>query len=231
VRPHSRLDVLGAIVELGIVPIFTARDPDTAFGVVRAAATAGARVVEFTNRGADAYEVFRLLARRTRQELPDAILGAGTIVDAPTAGLFIAAGAEFIVGPTLSADVARLCNRRRVAYLPGCFTPTEISDAEELGCEIVKLFPHAAIDVPAYIRSVHGPMPASRIVPTGVAAERDRIQAYIRAGATAIGIGPGVVQPAEDALRDGEERLSARLGELLDWVREAREPSALPGDG
>ncbi len=219
---HARLDVLTTMLEIGVVPIFTARDADTGFGIVRAAAGAGARVVEFTDRGVAALDVFRVVAERTRRELPDVMLGAGTILDAPTAALYIAGGAEFIVAPTLSADVARLCNRRRVAYVPGCFTATEISDAEELGCEIVKLFPHAAVDVPAFIRSVHGPMPASRIVPTGVPADRERIQAFIRAGAAGVGIGPGIVEPAAEALRDGEEPLSERLAELLGWVRDAR---------
>jgi 2-dehydro-3-deoxyphosphogluconate aldolase/(4S)-4-hydroxy-2-oxoglutarate aldolase len=222
VTAHARLDVLTTMLEIGLVPIFTARDAETGFAVVRAAAAAGARVVEFTNRGVGALDVFRSVAARTRADLPGVILGAGTILEAPTAALYIAAGAQFIVGPTLNADVARLCNRRRIAYVPGCFTATEISDAEELGCEIVKLFPHAAVDVPGFIRSVHGPMPASRIVPTGVAADRERIQSFIRAGAAGVGIGPGVVEPAAEALRDGEERLSERLREMLGWVRDAR---------
>src|SRR5450756_2433827 len=144
---HHRLDVLRAILDDGAVPTFVAPDPETAFAFVAGCRDGGARVVEFTNRGEFAYATFADLARRVSRELPDVILGAGTIIDAPTAALFIAAGASFIVGQSLSADVARLCNRRRIAYIPGAGSATEIADAEELGCEIVKLFPAAAFDL------------------------------------------------------------------------------------
>ena len=120
---HRRLDVLRTILEVGAVPTFVAPDPETAFAFVAGCRDGGARVVEFTNRGDFAYATFADLARRVSRELPDVILGAGTIIDAPTAALFIAAGANFIVGQSLSADVARLCNRRRVAYIPGAARP------------------------------------------------------------------------------------------------------------
>jgi 2-dehydro-3-deoxyphosphogluconate aldolase/(4S)-4-hydroxy-2-oxoglutarate aldolase len=224
VTGHSRLEVLDTLLEVGVVPIFTTPSVEGAMRVVDASAEAGARVVEFTNRADDAYETFRRLARYVRERRPEVILGAGTILEAPTAALFIAAGADFVVGPTLSAEVARLCNRRKVGYLPGCLTPTEISDAEALGCEIVKLFPQAAVDVPGFIRSHLGPCPWSRIVPTGVPAERDRVQAYIGAGASAIGVGPGLIT-AEWLAAPDVPSLAARLGEVIAWVREARSGS------
>ncbi|MGZ6272436.1 MAG: bifunctional 4-hydroxy-2-oxoglutarate aldolase/2-dehydro-3-deoxy-phosphogluconate aldolase, partial [Candidatus Limnocylindrales bacterium] len=119
---HSRLDVLGATLEQKVVPIFNTGDPELARGVAEACVRAGARVIEYTNRGEGAYEVFRSLEAYVAEEHPAVILGAGTILDGPTAALFIAAGADYIVAPTLSPEVARLCNRRAIPYLPGCFT-------------------------------------------------------------------------------------------------------------
>ena len=122
--PVDRLTVLRTILDDGAVPTYAAADPESAWSVVAACRDAGSRVVEFTNRGDFAYATFTSLARRAADEAPGVVLGAGTIVDAPTAALFIAAGAGFIVGQSFVEDVARLCNRRRVAYIPGCGTAT-----------------------------------------------------------------------------------------------------------
>ena len=138
---RDRLSVLRAILGAGAVPTFTPLDPGAARRVVLACLDGGAPVIEVTNRSAGILPMFRALADWARDEVPDAILGVGSIYDAPTAALFIDAGAEFVVSPILSPEVARLCNRRRIAYLPGCGTATEISEAEELGAEIIK---HAA---------------------------------------------------------------------------------------
>jgi 2-dehydro-3-deoxyphosphogluconate aldolase / (4S)-4-hydroxy-2-oxoglutarate aldolase len=217
----DRLTVLGTILEDGAVPTFSAPDPDAAFAVVAACRDAGSRVVEFTNRGDFPYQTFVELVRRASVEAPGVIVGAGTITDAPTAALFIAAGARFIVGQSYSEDVARLCNRRRIAYIPGCGTATEIATAEELGCEIVKLFPAAAIDGPAFIRGLRGPSPASRVMPTNVEATEEATRRWIAAGAAAIGIGSHLLTPTLIASRD-TGTMTARLREYLGWVREAR---------
>jgi len=180
----------------------------------------GARVVEFTNRGEFAYATFADLARRVSRELPDVILGAGTIIDAPTAALFLAAGASFIVGQSLSADVARLCNRRRIAYIPGAGSATEIAEAEELGCEIVKLFPAAAFDGPAFVRNFLAPSPASRIMPTNVLATEEATRGWFAAGAACVGVG-GHLYPAE-LMRGGDRTaIAERTRTFLGWVRAA----------
>ncbi|HEX8939279.1 MAG TPA: hypothetical protein VF763_03865 [Candidatus Limnocylindrales bacterium] len=217
----DRATVLAAILEIGFVPTFTSPEPDAAFGVVRACVAGGARVVEFTNRGEGAPEVFRVLAPRVRDELPEAILGAGTILDAPTAAGFIAAGARFIVSPIVDDDTIRLCNARRIACLPGAFTPTEIARAEALGCEIVKLFPQAAIDGPAFVRSVLGPMPATRLMPTNVTFSAEALAAWFGAGAAAVGLGPGLITPETVAGRD-EAGLRERVRHAAAWVDAAR---------
>ena len=217
----DRLTVLRAILDSGAVHIFTTPDPDTAFEMVAGCAAGGATAVEFTNRGDFAHETFLALSRRVVAELPDVILGAGTIIDAPTAALFIAAGARFIVGQSYSEEVARLCNRRRVVYMPGCGTATEIAAAEELGCEIVKLFPAAAYDGPAFVRNFLAPSPGSRVMPTNVLATEEATRAWIDAGVAALGVGShlyprDVIEAADRA------EIAARTRRFLGWIRDAR---------
>ncbi len=217
----DRLTVLGTMLEIGAVPTFTPLDLAAARRVVEACRDAGARVVEITNRGAGTYEVFRELLARAPIEYPGMILGAGTIYDAPTAALFIAAGAEFVVSPVLSPEVARLCNRRRIPYLPGCGSATEISEAEELGAEIVKLFPAAAFDGPAFVRGLLGPSPRTRVMPTNVEATQAATEAWIHAGVACLGVGPSLITDELQADPD-PAALTARIRSYLAWVREAR---------
>ena len=220
----SRLEVIGATLEQGVVPIFNTQDAGTGVRILDACAEAGVRVVEYTNRGDRALSVFRVLAEHVRAHRPGLILGAGTILDAPTGAIFMAEGAEFIVAPTLSREVAELCNRRRIAYLPGAFTATEVSDAEALGCELIKLFPQAAVDGPAWLRSVLGPLPWARIIPTGCPSDGETIRRWFAAGAAGIGIGSDILTP--ERLSSGDwagvrEALAAALAE----ARAARRPA------
>ena len=220
----DRLTVLRAILEPGAVPIFNAPDPGTAFDMVAGCAEGGARAVEFTNRGDFAYDTFLALSRRVAAELPGVILGAGTIIDAPSAALFIAAGARFVVGQSYSEDVARLCNRRSVVYVPGCGTATEIAAAEEMGCEIVKLFPAAAYDGPAFVRSFLAPSPGSKVMPTNVLGTEEATRAWVAAGVAALGVGGHLYSAALVASRDRAE-IAARTRTFLGWVSDAREAS------
>jgi 2-dehydro-3-deoxyphosphogluconate aldolase/(4S)-4-hydroxy-2-oxoglutarate aldolase len=221
----DRLAVLVAILGDGAVPTFSAPDAATAFDFVAGCADGGSRVVEFTNRGDDAHAIFLELARRVRVELPGVILGAGTIIDAPTAALFIAAGARFVVGQSYSEEVARLCNRRRIAYIPGCGTATEIAAAEELGCEIVKLFPAAAYDGPAFVRNFLAPSPGSKVMPTNVVATEETTRAWIAAGAAALGVG-GHLYPADVIAAGDRAEIAAHTRRFLGWVRDARAAGA-----
>lgn len=139
--------------------------------------------------------------------------------------LFIAAGARFIVGPSFSDDVARLCNRRRIVYIPGCGSATEIATAEELGCEIVKLFPAAAFDGPAFIRGLLGPSPGSKVMPTNVEASEASVRRWFEAGAACLGVAASLLPAALIAACDPSE-VAARTRQLLGWVADARGRSA-----
>ncbi len=130
-------------------------------------------------------------------------MGVGSIIDAPTAALYIAHGANFVVGPMLNADIARLCNRRKIAYMPGCGSVSEISQAEELGVEIVKVFPGTAVGGPEFVRDVLAPMPWTRIMPTGgVDATEESLGAWFKAGVAAVGMGSKLIRKDLVAARD-----------------------------
>ena len=153
---HTKLEVLNAVHEIGVVPVFYNGDIDKAQNIARACVSGGIRVLEFTNRGDHAWEVFSTLDKFCASELPDAILGAGSVLDAGTASIYISNGASFIVGPVTNPDVARVCNRRKAPYIPGCGTASEISAAEELGADIVKIFPGSAVGGPGFVKDVFG---------------------------------------------------------------------------
>ena len=134
----ERMTVLQTIAKSGLIPLFCHDRPEVARQIVAACAAGGATVMEFTNRADGSWRVFAELLAHCRVEHPDLVLGVGSVVDAPTAALFVNLGADFIVGPTYNAAIAELCNRRKVAYVPGCGTLTEISNAEAGGAELVK---------------------------------------------------------------------------------------------
>ena len=194
VAARDRMAVLTAMMDQGIIPVFYDRDVKVCRNVIQACANGGAKCVEFTNRGDFAAHTFYDVARHFDSSDPSVIMGVGSIVDAPTAGLFIANGARFVVGPLLNADVARLCNRRGIPYSPGCGSATEIGDAQELGCEIVKVFPGSSVGGPEFVRSILAPMPWSRIMPTGgVDASEESLRKWFGAGIVACGIGSNLI--------------------------------------
>lgn len=211
---HRRLDVLNAIVEIGVVPVFYHPDLETVKSIARACTAGGVRVLEFTNRGDFAWEVFGGLEKFCARELPDAIPGAGSVLDATTAALYVNSGANFIVGPVTNLEVAKLCNRRKTAYIPGCETPSEISFAEELGCEIVKIFPAKAAGGPDFVREVLAPMPWASVMPTGgLDITRESLEPWFKSGVVAVGMGSKLISVDIVNARDWEG-LSRRCREL-----------------
>jgi 2-dehydro-3-deoxyphosphogluconate aldolase/(4S)-4-hydroxy-2-oxoglutarate aldolase len=219
---YLRLDVLNAMVETGLVPVFYHPDLEVTKKVVEACAAGGARLFEFTNRGDFAPQVFSDLSQHLNKIKSNIILGAGSIVDAPTAALYVASGANFIVGPNLNPEVARFCNRRKVAYSPGCGSASEIAEAEELGVEIVKVFPGETVGGPQFVKAVLGPCPWTRIMPTGgVEATPESLTAWFKAGVAAVGMGSNLIP--KDRLESGDyAAISAKVAQVLEWIRAAR---------
>lgn len=194
---HDRLTVLNALESQGVAPVFYHSDPEVCLNVIRACARGGAPVVEFTNRGDFACDLFGDLAKELQRTDPDIILGIGSVVDAPTAALFLNRGARFVVSPCLVPDVAKVCNRRMTAYFPGCGSVTDIGNAHELGCEVVKLFPGASVGGPDFVKAVMGPMPWTKIMPTGgVDPDEASIAKWFGAGIVAAGMGSKLITDA-----------------------------------
>lgn len=218
----DRLTVLNTIIDLGLVPVFYHGDVQVAKRIVGACAAGGAKVVEFTNRGDFAPQVFLELAQHFAVADPSLILGVGSVIDAPTAALYVAYGANFVVGPSLNPEVARLCNRRKIAYSPGCGSASEIAQAEELGVEIVKVFPGSSVGGPGFVKSVLGPSPWTRIMPTGgVDATEESIKGWFQAGVTCVGMGSKLITKASVAADDFES-ISRNVAQMLGWIREVR---------
>jgi 2-dehydro-3-deoxyphosphogluconate aldolase/(4S)-4-hydroxy-2-oxoglutarate aldolase len=219
----SRVHVWTAIESAGLVPMFHHGDGPTARRIVEALHAGGAGLIEYTNRGDGAHLIFADLVAHFTQSQPELILGAGSILDAATAALYINIGAKFIVGSVLNAEVASLCNRRMVAYCPGCATPTELSLAEELGAEICKLFPARELGGPAFVRAVLGPCPWLKIMATGgVKANWHDLQAWFGAGVTAVGLGSNLVRREWVSAGDWDA-LTGLTRQCLSWVEQARQ--------
>jgi 2-dehydro-3-deoxyphosphogluconate aldolase/(4S)-4-hydroxy-2-oxoglutarate aldolase len=191
---RDRLKTLAAIIEQGVIPVFYHADVEVCSRVIQACANGGAKCIEFTNRGDFAAHVFLELTRHFAKADASVVMGVGSVVDAPTAGLYIANGANFVVGPMTNPEVARLCNRRGVPYSPGCGSATEIGNAQELGCEIVKVFPGESVGGPSFVKAVLGPMPWTKIMPTGgVEATESSLREWFGAGIVAAGIGSNLI--------------------------------------
>jgi len=219
VAANDRMKILIKLMDQGVIPIFYSPDVDTCIGIIEACARGGAKCVELTNRGPFAAQVFLEVARHFEKDDSEIILGVGSVLDPSTAAIFITNGAHFIVSPILNPDLAKLCNRRKIAYLPGCATVSEISLAEELGCEIVKLFPAASIGGPDFVKAVLGPMPWSRIMPTGgVEPTSDSLQAWFGAGAVACGMGSSLISKAMIETRD-YDGISKRVAAVITLAR------------
>jgi 2-dehydro-3-deoxyphosphogluconate aldolase/(4S)-4-hydroxy-2-oxoglutarate aldolase len=190
----KRLDVALLMRETGIVPLYYHPDENLCREVIGACYRGGISIFEFTNRGPFAHEIFGSLAKWAAKEMPDLVLGAGTVTDAATSSLFIQLGAKFIVSPLLNQEMARACNRRKVLWIPGCATPSEIGMAEELGAEVVKIFPGPTVGGPAFLKNYLGPCPWSNLMPSGgVAPEQQNLKEWFDAGAFCVGMGSRLI--------------------------------------
>lgn len=215
---YSRIDVILKMQETGLVPLFYHADASVAVKVLKALYDGGARLLEFTHRGVFAQEVFAEISRFAHINCPGMMLGVGSVTDAATASHYINMGAHFVVTPVLREDIARICNRRKILWSPGCGSLGEIARAEELGCEIVKLFPGATYG-PEFIKAVKGPQPWTMIMPTGgVNTTRENLTAWFNAGATCVGIGSSLIT-SEILVDKNYDELREKIKEVLSIIR------------
>jgi 2-dehydro-3-deoxyphosphogluconate aldolase/(4S)-4-hydroxy-2-oxoglutarate aldolase len=219
---YSRIEVAQVMKETGLVPLFFHSDIEVAKKVLEACYNGGARLMEFTSRGDFAHEVFGELNKYALSKLPGMILGVGSVTDAGSASLYMQLGANFVVTPVLREDIAIACNRRKVLWSPGCGSLTEIAKAEELGCEIVKLFPGGTYG-PSYVKAIKGPQPWTSIMPTGgVSPTKESIEAWFEAGVTCVGMGSKLISKEVIANED-YKGLEDTISSALDLIKSVRE--------
>lgn len=190
---YSRIEVVQQMKESGMVPLFYHPDIKVAKAVLKACYDGGARLMEFTNRGDFAIEIFTDLIKYAIAELPGMMLGVGSVTNAASAAQYMLAGANFVVTPVFRKDIAVVCNRRKVLWSPGCGSLTEIATAEEMGCELVKLFPGSTYG-PGFVKAIKGPQPWTSIMPTGgVSTEESNLRGWFDAGVTCVGMGSKLI--------------------------------------
>ena len=218
----TKLQVLQAMQQTGMVPVFYHSDAEVARQVLKACYEGGVRAFEFTNRGDFASEVFIDLMKFSRRECPEMILGIGSVVDAPTAALYLQYGANFVVGPYLNPEVARLCNRHLVPYTPGCGSVTEIGEAQELGCDLVKIFPAGNVGGPSFVKNIKAPLPWSMIMATGaVEPTEENLTTWMKAGTTCVGMGSKLFPKDRVAAQDWNY-ITEKCQFALEIIRQAR---------
>jgi 2-dehydro-3-deoxyphosphogluconate aldolase/(4S)-4-hydroxy-2-oxoglutarate aldolase len=212
----SRRELIDTIGELGVVAIIRMKDAGKLRAVFDALAEGGVRAIEVTMTVPDAVSLIRKLAGSIPSNI---VLGAGTVVDAETARAVIDAGARFVVSPVFRPEVVRACHERGAAAAPGCFTPTEILNAHDLGADVIKVFPATALG-PQFIKDIRAPLPQLKLMPTG-GVSLDNAGEWIRAGAVAVGAGSALLDAK--AIEDGRlEVITANARRIVASVTAAR---------
>ncbi len=219
----TRIEVVLKMKETGIIPVFYHKDIELCKKVIKACYEGGIRVFEFTNRGDFASLVFSDLNQWAIKEFPDLILGVGSIIDGPTTALYIGLGANFIVSPLVDEEMARICNKRKISWSPGCGSVTEIGRAHELGSEVVKIFPGSSVGGPGFVSAVLGPMPYTNIMPTGgVTPDEENLTKWFKAGAYCVGMGSQLFP--KEVLSSGDfEPITAICRKCLDIIKKLRQ--------
>lgn len=217
----SKVEVIQTMKDTGLVPVFYHKDAEVAKKVVKACYDGGVRAFEFTNRGDFAHEVFGELVKFANKECPEMIMGIGSIVDAPTAAIYIQLGANFIVGPLFNPDVAKVANRRLVPYAPGCGSVSEVGFAQEMGCDICKVFPGDVLGA-AFVKNLKAPMPWSNLMVTGgVKPEEANLKAWFSAGVTCVGMGSNLF-PAEMMKNENWEGIRQLCAEAIAIIQKVK---------
>ena len=217
----DKLTTLHKIQATGVVPVFYNSNAEIAKQVLKACYDGGIRAFEFTNRGDFAHEVFAEVVKFAAKECPDMAVGVGSVVDAPTASLYIQMGACFVVGPLFNTEVAKVCNRRLIPYTPGCGSITEVGLAQEAGCDLCKVFPGDVLG-PKFVKGLMAPMPWSKIMVTGgVEPTEENLSSWFKAGAFAVGMGSNLF-PAERIANGDWVYITTKCKEALDCAAKVK---------
>jgi 2-dehydro-3-deoxyphosphogluconate aldolase/(4S)-4-hydroxy-2-oxoglutarate aldolase len=218
----TRIQVALTMQETGMVPVFYNNDVEICKKVVKACYDGGVRLFEFTNRGDFATLVFAELNKWASSECPEMIMGVGSVIDEGTAAMYLALGANFIVSPLIDEGTARVCNKRKVAWSPGCGSVTEIGRAMELGAEVVKIFPGSQVGGPSFVKAVKGPMPWASIMPTGgVAPTEENLKGWFEAGVTCVGMGSQLF-PKQELANGNYDYITIKCFEALEIIKKLK---------
>ena len=218
---YSRIKVINKMMELRMVPLFYHSDFQVAKNILQACYNGGARLIEFTNRGDFAIEVFSKLIKFASKELPGMIVGIGSVTDSAAASQYMLLGANFVVTPVLREDIAIVCNRRKVLWIPGCGSLSEIAKAEEMGCEFIKLFP-GNVYGPDFIKSVKAPQPWSSIMPTGgVSIEKSNLLGWFKGGADCVGLGSQLISK-EVLINQDFKKLEKNVLDTIQFIQKIK---------
>lgn len=218
----TRIQVVQKMAETGMVPVFYHKDIEVCKAVVKACYEGGVRLFEFTNRGDFAIDVFAELNQWTIENCPEMIMGVGSIVDEGTAAMYIALGTNFVVAPLIDEGTAKVCNKRKIAWSPGCGSVTEIGKAHELGAEVVKIFPGSQVGGPGFVKAVKGPMPWASIMPTGgVEPTETSLKQWFDAGVTCVGMGSQLF-PKEVLAEKNYGFITYKCAEALDIIKKLK---------
>lgn len=217
----NKIQVLEKMGAAPVVPVFYNKDAEVACQVVKACYEGGIRAFEFTNRGDFAHEVFETVVKFAATECPEMAIGVGSVVDPATAALYIQLGACFVVGPLFNPAVAPVCNRRLVPYTPGCGTVSEVGAAQELGCDLCKVFPGDVLG-PKFVKGLLAPMPWTKLMVTGgVEPTKENLTAWFKAGVYCVGMGSKLFPKDKVAAKDWAY-VTAKCAEALAYAAEAR---------
>ncbi len=218
----NKTEIYGEIISTGMIPLFYYGDKEKALEVVKAVYIGGCRLLEFTNRGDKALEVFEHLLISRESEYPEMVIGVGSVIEVKTATEYIEKGADFIVGPNFDEETADLCNKMDIAYIPGASTPSEIVRASRSGSKIIKIFPASTLGGPEFIKAVLGPMRWLNLMPTGgVTTEKDNIIKWFKAGVVCVGMGSKLIN--SKVIEEGNyQNISDSVAGVLKIIKDVR---------
>lgn len=213
----KRLEIINKISEYGIVAVIRATSKEGGTKIVEAVIKGGIKVLEITMTVPGAVEIIKELSE-IYKDYEEIIIGAGTVLDPETARICILAGAKFIVSPSLNAETVKLCNRYRVAMIPGIMTVKEAVEGLELGVEVLKVFPGNSLG-PSFLSSLKAPLPQGNFMPSG-GVSLDNVKDWIKAGAIAVSTGGDLTKGAKSG---NYELVTVTAAKFVEAVRKARE--------